>query len=521
VRLIGDILVSGRAMTNDQLEKSLEHKSKSKGHLGTAILEITNVSEQLVLRALSLQHKVPPVGPAELDDIRPDILRLIPVKLAGRHLVIPFRRLGRVLSVAMVNPADLPAVDEISFLTGLQIAPHVALELRIALALGKHYGIEVPPRFAALAEKLDKNKVGLAGRPYTATRAPIPPGAVATATPSGTMPPFSTPPPPPTFTRTGPQRQEQPQSDSGDPWGGADVPVSADTPIVTETFARSAPPPARDPDESALKRLRGGSSSTTPAPYVPVAEPSPLPQPPPRSAAPEHQARTPSGSRFTSTTSGSWMDHDETPSPSDAPDIPTAPTPPPSRPLSTPAAAAVPAAPAGAPAPVAAPAPAPAPAPSPTDVAARLAAAESRDEIADAVLAGTAGLVKRAALFIAQSEGVLGWAARPDPPEELRTFSLSYSEPSLFASLRNTEGFYVGPCPDAPGNRKVLDALGIPGLPNVALVPITLKGKSVLFLLGETDAGGPAPPVPALKRLAAMTAIALEIVLLKNKLRNL
>jgi hypothetical protein len=64
-------------------------------------------------------------------------------------------------------------------------------------------------------------------------------------------------------------------------------------------------------------------------------------------------------------------------------------------------------------------------------------------------------------------------------------------------------------------------ALGSTGTPAVALVPVTLKGKSVLFLYAETEAGGATPPVPELKRLAAMTAIALEIVLLKNKLRNL
>jgi len=155
------------------------------------------------------------------------------------------------------------------------------------------------------------------------------------------------------------------------------------------------------------------------------------------------------------------------------------------------------------------------------DIASRLAGAESRDEIADAVLAGASAFVKRAALFIAQADRVLGWAAFPEPPEELRSFSLPFTEPSLFASLRNTDGFYVGPCPDSPGNRKILDAMGSSGSRLVVMVPITLKGKSVLFLFGEADPGAPPPPVPALKRLAAMTAISLEIVLLKNKLRNL
>ena len=260
------------------------------------------------------------------------------------------------------------------------------------------------------------------------------------------------------------------------------------------------------------------------------------------------------------------MDREETPTPREAPPAPYTPPPPPPaygpptttkkaityikpppgppsppaepEPLSAAAMAAqaaltaassgtiapppTPAAPPPAAPPAAPTAPEPAPtAPEPPDVATRLANAESRDEIADAVLDAAASIVQRAALFIAQAEGILGWAAKPEPPEELRSFSLSYNEPSLFASLRNTDGFYVGPMPELAGNRRMLDALGSSGTPTVALVPVTLKGKSVLFLLGEAAAGSAPPPVPELKRLAAMTAIALEVVLLKNKLRNL
>ena len=109
----------------------------------------------------------------------------------------------------------------------------------------------------------------------------------------------------------------------------------------------------------------------------------------------------------------------------------------------------------------------------------------------------------------------------PEPPEGLRSFSVAFSEPSLFASLRNTDGFYVGPCPDLPGNRRVLEALGATFPAVVAAVPVTLKGKSVLFLLGEARPGEAPPKAMELKRLGALTAIALEILLLKNRLRSL
>jgi len=150
-----------------------------------------------------------------------------------------------------------------------------------------------------------------------------------------------------------------------------------------------------------------------------------------------------------------------------------------------------------------------------------LSRADSRDEIAAAVLREAGRLLRRAALFIAQAERVIGWAAVPEPPDGLRSFSIGFAEPSLFSSLRNTDGFYVGPCPDLPGNRKILEALGASFPAHVAAVPVTLKGKSVLFLLGEVRPGETPPKAMELKRLGALTAIALEILLLRNKLRSL
>ncbi|MCE7959475.1 MAG: hypothetical protein DYH06_16300 [Acidobacteria bacterium ACB2] len=159
--------------------------------------------------------------------------------------------------------------------------------------------------------------------------------------------------------------------------------------------------------------------------------------------------------------------------------------------------------------------------PASLDLVTRLGSAESRDDIAEAVLESVTALHPRAALFIVQATEVLGWAAMPEPPEGLRSFALPLSEASVFATLRNTEGFYAGPCPDLPGNRKTLDALGVPWPATIAVVPVTLKGKTVLFLLAQAAEGASVPEVAPLKRLATMTATALEIVLLRNRLRNL
>ncbi len=151
----------------------------------------------------------------------------------------------------------------------------------------------------------------------------------------------------------------------------------------------------------------------------------------------------------------------------------------------------------------------------------RLAGSRHRDDVADAVLEEALRHVKRAALFIAHADHVAGWAARPGPPEAFSRFKLPDTEPSVFATLRNTEGFYVGPQPDLPGTAATLDALDSDGLGLVAVVPVNLKGKTVVYLYGEAAEGAKPPSVPALKRLAAMAATGLEIVLLKNRLTRL
>ena len=102
-----------------------------------------------------MQHGVATCSPADLFEIRPDILRLVPAKLAANLFVLPFRRLGRNLSLAMRDPKDLPALDEISFLTGLAISPFVSLDVRIQVALAKHYGVTVDARYPDLAARID------------------------------------------------------------------------------------------------------------------------------------------------------------------------------------------------------------------------------------------------------------------------------------------------------------------------------------------------------------------------------
>ncbi len=177
---------------------------------------------------------------------------------------------------------------------------------------------------------------------------------------------------------------------------------------------------------------------------------------------------------------------------------------------------------------------APAPPPSPPDLvpdgpapsveerlAAEIGASETREDVVRAVVSAASSYVRRAAVFAVEGDQLLAWDAWPEPETDLHEFRLPLSEASVFATLRDTEGFYVGTYMDLPSTVKTLRALGSDGLGTMAVVPVTLKGKTVLYLWGESESYTRPPSVPALKRLAAMLATGLEILRLKARLFTL
>jgi hypothetical protein len=415
---LGDLLVESRLITDEQRHRALLRQGRLRGRFGTALLE-EEASEDVVAHGLAVQNRVPPATPEALESIRSDVLRLVPGRVAQRLHAVPFRKEGRVLSVAMRDPGDLPALDELAALTGFRIAPHAALEVRIYALLYRFYAADVEPRYLTAAAFLrDAGQ-----RPKDDTDEPTQPkaGRPRTSKPDLRVVP---PPPPPEILSPYPQRIRR--MDEGDPWQADGT-----------ALAGSA---------SAMRRRVEPEIFEDPLEVL-----DPLPE---------------------------SMEFPERPEPS-------------------PEAAAE------------------------ERLLSRLSGARHRDDVAEAILDDALRHVRRAALFIAHPDAVVGWAARPAPPEHFGRFRLPDSEPSVFATLRNTEGFYVGPQPDLPGTAATLEALGSDGLGLVAVVPVNLKGKTVVYLYGEAPEGAKPPSVPALKRLAAMAATGLEIVLLKTRLTRL
>ncbi len=135
---LGDMLIKAGVITPDQLDEALAEQKKKGGRLGTHIVELGFASEEEVTAFLGKQYGVPTVDLAE-HEIDKSVLRLIPPNVAEKYEVIPFARHGKSIRVAMANPADLFAIEDIKFTTGFEVIPMVASESSIKRAIEQYY----------------------------------------------------------------------------------------------------------------------------------------------------------------------------------------------------------------------------------------------------------------------------------------------------------------------------------------------------------------------------------------------
>lgn len=150
---LGEMLVRAGKITPAQLEETLKSQVIFGGRLGTNLIEMGYVEEDELVEFLCNKLRFPYALPEQLLSIPPEIIKLIPKEIAEKYKVIPLSRDKKRLTLAMLDPTDLSAIDAISFMTGYYIIPVVALELRLAPALEKYYGIRRDVRYISVAGK--------------------------------------------------------------------------------------------------------------------------------------------------------------------------------------------------------------------------------------------------------------------------------------------------------------------------------------------------------------------------------
>lgn len=137
MKRLGEILLEKGALSIGELHTALERCHRSEGRLGTQLLQLGFVDESTLLGALSEQFDVPSASEDELRRAGEDVRQLLPAARARHLRAVPVRRSGDVLRVAMANPGDPAAVEEIEEATGLKVEPAVATESAVELALAE------------------------------------------------------------------------------------------------------------------------------------------------------------------------------------------------------------------------------------------------------------------------------------------------------------------------------------------------------------------------------------------------
>jgi len=427
---IGQLLVRAELVTESQLARALEVQNFAGGRIGTLLLEGGALGEDDLGKALALQQGCEYVSWNTLSVLPLETLAVLPARFALKHNAIPYERGEGHVRMALRDPGDLGALDELAFVAGRRVLASVAPEVRIYQALEKHYGKLRAPRYAILAERLSRLKKAAAAP--RASPQPPPPGFFAdrAATPAVNEPPSA------------------PKS------------PTAPTPGAWTPFLAALPEP-EGPGES------GGIpwDDTTGSRSRPKPENLPPPAPFEEAEAFEFSAFEPARAE---------PPHGSFPPP-------------------------------------------------PEEGFDQVLATTDQDAVAVAVLAALVRRFPSAAIFSSRSEGVTGWdaAGKDVNPSALRSFSVSWDEPSVFLTARISRDFYVGPLPSLPRHDQLAAALG--GWPGEGIIrPVFIGERPVAFLYASSPSPGAfsAWDLAFIRRLcdAASTAFANAIRLKKGEI---
>ncbi len=144
---LGELLINEGLLTNEQLEEALKCQVIFGIKLGSSLIELGFIDEIRLVKLLSKKLGVPAVTQKELMEIPHSIYSLVPSAVAEKYRVLPFKLENRRLSVAMSDPTDFKAIDEISFVTGYIIQPFIAPDINVSFALEKYYQIKRDMRY--------------------------------------------------------------------------------------------------------------------------------------------------------------------------------------------------------------------------------------------------------------------------------------------------------------------------------------------------------------------------------------
>jgi type IV pilus assembly protein PilB len=165
------MLVSSGLITDDQLKKALSTQKTEGGRLGSILVKLGFVQEDKLMTFLSKQYGVPYVDLSKFQ-INPAVIKHIPADVAQKYRIMPINRSGATITIAMVDPSNIFAIDDIKFMTGYNVEAVVATEGAIVDAIKKYYGgakslVPQRPGAAPSVAQKEEKKMTLDAKDYS------------------------------------------------------------------------------------------------------------------------------------------------------------------------------------------------------------------------------------------------------------------------------------------------------------------------------------------------------------------
>jgi type IV pilus assembly protein PilB len=157
---LGESLLKDNLITPQQLKEALDYQRVNGGRLASTLVKLCMLSDEEVTAVLSRQYGVPSVN-LDLFEVDPAAVALVPQETSERYSVLPLSRVGATLTLAMVDPTNVFAVDDIKFMTGLSVEPVVVSETALNAAVRKYYGSSREMELAKVMEDLVAETTGL------------------------------------------------------------------------------------------------------------------------------------------------------------------------------------------------------------------------------------------------------------------------------------------------------------------------------------------------------------------------
>src|SRR5512135_1224032 len=136
---LGELLLKAKLINPDQLQEALKHQKDSGMKLGEALVRLGFVTEEDITETLSSQFGVPSINLSHFE-IDPNVLKLVPAEVARKYNILPVNKTGATLTIAMADPTNVFAMDDLKFMTGYNVEPVVASEIALQQAIDRSYG---------------------------------------------------------------------------------------------------------------------------------------------------------------------------------------------------------------------------------------------------------------------------------------------------------------------------------------------------------------------------------------------